>query len=178
MNFDFHIVLYMEQIETCKHPKYKCYGASKQGEIYNLRNGKHLKINRLHNGYFSFSLSENGNSKTFLLSRFVYECHKGIIPPKMVCDHIDCNIGNNEIDNLQIITQSDNLKKRRPFIHKKVKIEATNLTTGLKKTYNSYNQATKELKIFPQRIKDVCLGYTKSSTSRNDGNKYIFSYIN
>lgn len=170
----------MEQAKLHPHPKelFKRYGASDDGEIYNLNTGKRLQSIKMKNGYYSVTISNNkGFSK--LLSRFVYECHKGLIPPKLICDHIDGDIANNKISNLQILTQSENLKRRRPMKKRAfVKVEATNMNDKTKKVYDSMSKASKELQIYTQRIKDVCDGITKTTTSRKDNNKYTFTYLN
>ena len=47
------------------------------------------------------------------VSRLVYAAFVGPIPPGMDVDHIDSNRENNRVDNLQVLTRSDNLRKRK-----------------------------------------------------------------
>ena len=58
------------------------------------------------------SFSAHGNPQCFPLSRFIYAWFNGEVPEGMVVDHIDNNPFNNRIENLQILTPEDNLKKR------------------------------------------------------------------
>ena len=51
------------------------------------------------------------NGKQNLLHRVVYELFYGQIPEGMVIDHIDGNTYNNQIENLQCISQIDNVRK-------------------------------------------------------------------
>lgn len=53
-----------------------------------------------------------GVSKMFLLHRLLYVLYKGCIPYGMTVDHIDGNKLNNSINNLQLLTRSENNKKR------------------------------------------------------------------
>lgn len=46
------------------------------------------------------------------VSRLVYAWHYGIVPEGMVVDHIDNNPFNNSLDNLQLLTDEENNRKR------------------------------------------------------------------
>lgn len=52
----------------------------------------------------------DGVKKSKGLHRLVFEHFKHEIPPKMVINHIDGDMSNNRIDNLEYITQSENIK--------------------------------------------------------------------
>ena len=47
----------------------------------------------------------------FTVSRLVWTAFNGTIPEGMVIDHIDCNPLNNNLENLQCITSSENIKR-------------------------------------------------------------------
>lgn len=58
--------------------------------------------------YYRITISENGKSKHFLAHRLVWEATHGKIPKGMCIDHIDGNGLNNSLDNLRILTYSQN----------------------------------------------------------------------
>jgi len=65
--------------------------------------------------------------KTWYIYRLIwYHCH-GEIAPKMTINHIDHNPSNNSIANLEIVTQSENLKKRRSFKWTKKSVKESDL---------------------------------------------------
>lgn len=86
------------------------YYATKDGKILNLERNTELKLSPSGN-YYRFNASY-GLNKKFLVHRVVWECFNGEIPEGMDVDHIDGDPSNNALDNLQILSHSDNLKKR------------------------------------------------------------------
>lgn len=50
----------------------------------------------------------NAQHKPHSLHRAVWEYHNGPIPERLVIDHIDRNPDNNQIENLRLVTQSEN----------------------------------------------------------------------
>jgi len=81
------------------------------------------------NGYFAVNLYLNGKIKTFIVHQLVAIAFLNHTPNgyKLVVDHIDNDPLNNNLDNLQIITQRDNTSKDKKggsskftgvFIHK------------------------------------------------------------
>ena len=61
-------------------------------------------------GYEKVSLQINKKAKLISVHRAVYETFKGPIPPGMQINHIDGNKLNNCIDNLEIVTGSENVQ--------------------------------------------------------------------
>ena len=59
----------------------------------------------------TFSIG-NGKNVTITLARLIYCWFIGDIPSGMVIDHKDNNPFNNRVDNLQMLTYEENLKKR------------------------------------------------------------------
>ena len=53
-----------------------------------------------------------GINKKLLVHRVVWEAFNGPIPNGMDIDHIDGNPRNNSLKNLQVLSHTDNLKKR------------------------------------------------------------------
>lgn len=102
-------------MEFFKQTQYENYEVSNYGTVRNTKTGKVLKGGESKSsGYRKVSLSVKGSKKTVTreVHRLVAETflglHKGL-----VVDHIDDNPLNNHIDNLQWITQSQNILKAK-----------------------------------------------------------------
>lgn len=54
---------------------------------------------------------DDGSKTSMLYSRYIYEATYGSIPEGMQVDHIDEDKTNDAIENLQLLTSSDNLRK-------------------------------------------------------------------
>jgi hypothetical protein len=99
-------------MELKKHPVFTTYASDIDGNIYSLKFNKVKQINKVNHGrgYQHFCAHEYGNKKMYLVHRFVYECHNGMIKDGLQCHHIDHDKHNNSLDNLQIVDQWDNMK--------------------------------------------------------------------
>ena len=86
------------------------YYATEDGRILNLSKKTELKPCTSGN-YLRFNAAY-GINKKFLIHRVVWESFNGPIPEGMDVDHIDGNPHNNSLNNLQILSHRDNLKKR------------------------------------------------------------------
>ena len=73
----------------------KKYGKTLRYEILSVRDPLNAKLQR-----------------TIPYHRFLYAFYKGDIPDGYQVDHIDNDHLNNSLDNLQLLTQAENLKKR------------------------------------------------------------------
>lgn len=63
-------------------------------------------------GYLQVNLTNNiGVRKKYYVHRLVYETYVGHIPEGFEIDHIDCDKTNNSLDNLQLLTRKENMKK-------------------------------------------------------------------
>lgn len=71
-------------------------------------------------GYLQVNLTDgSGVRKKYYVHRLMWITFKGPIPEGYEIDHIDCIKSNNFIDNLQLLTRADNMKKciqRNPHI--------------------------------------------------------------
>ena len=94
-------------------------------------------------------------------------------------DHINNIKTDNRLENLQLITQSQNLKKE----HRKgknlppIRVRATNINSGESFDYDSISKCGKGLDINPGSITCVLNGIYKTATSKKDKNKYKFEKI-
>lgn len=65
--------------------------------------------------YYDVGLTKDGKTYTKKVSRLVAQAFIGPIPEGYFVDHIDCNKEHNYVTNLQIITNSENVKRGRDF---------------------------------------------------------------
>lgn len=65
--------------------------------------------------YYDVWLTKDGKTHTKKVSRLVAQAFIGPIPEGYFVDHIDCNKEHNYVTNLQIITNSENVKRGRDF---------------------------------------------------------------
>lgn len=65
--------------------------------------------------YYDVWLTKDGKTYTKKVSRLVAQAFIGPIPEGYYVDHIDCNKEHNYVTNLQIITNSENIKRGRDF---------------------------------------------------------------
>ena len=80
---------------------------------FKCKNWENLKKNLTYQGYYQFQISDKNliKPKNYLIHRFEWECIKGVIPEGFVIDHIDSVRTNNKIENLQLLTLAENVRK-------------------------------------------------------------------
>ena len=91
-----------------RYPQFPNYFVNKDGRIVNERTRKIL-IPSERNGYLRINFYYNHSNYKRSLHRVLYETFIGKIPDNMMVDHIDGNRSNNNIDNLRLVTQSENM---------------------------------------------------------------------
>ena len=137
--------------------KYLGYFVSKSGKIISFRRAirnqadtvdfskppKYLKYGFGSNRkrYYRVIIMKNKERIPVLVHRLVYETFNGEIPKTLTVDHIDGNIYNNSLDNLQLLTIEDNIRKSNkgkicPF-RKKVIVTKD----GITKEFDSISKA-------------------------------------
>ena len=103
-----------------KIPNYENYEISNYGEIRSLNYYGRNEIRELkqslagkQRSYYSVGLYKNGKQKTFYVHTLMAKIFLNHISDdcEKVIDHIDGNTFSNRIDNLQIITQRENIHK-------------------------------------------------------------------
>ena len=101
-----------------------------------------------------------------------------MITDKRIVDHINNIRTDNRLDNLQLITQSENLKK--DHIRKKlppIKIKAINIKTGESFDFESISKAGRDLNINTAKISDILNGTNKTSLSKKYKIQFRFEKI-
>ena len=63
------------------------------------------------NGYHQVNLYKDNKSHQVLVHRLMWETFVGSIPKGMTIDHIDQDHKNNQLQNLQLMSRSDNMRK-------------------------------------------------------------------
>ena len=158
------------------HPTFSKYAASKDGEILNVKTGRILKKGLNDKGYYLFIISDKKLSKpkNYYIHRFEWECVRGDIPEGFVIDHIDSNKTNNKIENLQLLTVSENAQKGRSK-----PIKSFNIKNNKQKKYESITSASLELDISFSIISNICrkVKYYKTVISKKDGDRYTFEFL-
>lgn len=120
------------------------------------------------------TLYKDGDAKYFLINRLVWTTFNGNIPYNMDVDHINNNPEDNRLENLQLLTRSENLKKRfidnpdLPIGNPKKKIRCLNNN----KIYESAQEAARQLNLYQGNISAV------ARSKRNHTGGYHFEYVN
>lgn len=88
------------------------YQVSSLGNIKNKKNNKILKPYK--NGkYFRITLRKNNKNKKFYIHRLMATSFLNLnVDSKYQVDHIDNNSFNNNLNNLQLLSQKENIKKQ------------------------------------------------------------------
>ena len=165
----------IDGVKYYSHPVFDNYAASKNGDIISLKNKRIISKKRNNGkGYLNFSLCNEKleEKKNYYQHRFVFEVFKGMIPSIMEIDHRNGVKNDNRIKNLQLITpyQNKNKANNKPII-------STCISTGKEKRFVSIRNASIDLDIFSSLISQICKGKFKSATSKKDGRKYLFKYL-
>ena len=159
-----------------KHQVFSKYAASKNGDIINVKTKKIIKMTNNGYGYLFFNICDKRleKQKTYTQHRFVYEVFKGLIPRFFEIDHQNNIKSDNRIKNLQLLTHKQNIQKsnNKPII-------STFIKTGKERRFISIKKASIELDINTAYISDICRKkmYCKTATSKRDGRKYTFKFI-
>ena len=173
------------------HPLYKKYAASEDGVIIHVKLGKPRKGNLYHDGYFHIGIyiKQENKTKKYLSHRFVYECFYGLIEKNKQINHINFIRTDNCIKNLEVVSPSENIRKSirnknytfLKDIRKNPKsVLAVNLFSKEETNFKSLYSAGKMLGINSGHVKMICdkQKYCKTATSKINGQKYTFRYLN
>ena len=89
------------------------YEVSDLGRVRSTKRNKTiiLKPQKHCRKYYSVGLYKNGNNKNYLIHRLVYENFVGDVPTNLTIDHIDGDHFNNRLNNLQLLTNRENVSK-------------------------------------------------------------------
>ena len=171
------------------HPVYTKYAANEEGEIIHVKLGKPRKGKVDKYGYFKFSIYlERNRSKSYFSHRFVFECFYGLIEKDKQINHINFIRVDNRIKNLEVVSQSENNKKSsinkdytflKDIRNNPKRVKAINLVTKKETNFNSLYSVGKMLGINPGQVSMICerQNYRKTATSKINGQKFTFKYL-
>lgn len=160
-----------------------CIG--KGGGIYPIKEKVLIQSKtRKETPYYKVSLSKNGIVKDYMVHRLVAETFIDNPNNLPVINHIDCDTSNNCVDNLEWVTQKQNVNHSYKLGHidtkkawkqsaevRKKPVMVTNLQTGEKQIYNSVTEAIENLNLSRQTVYNILNG-----TSKNPRCGYTFEY--
>jgi hypothetical protein len=154
-----------------------------EGIVINEKRAK--PIGKAINGYTRVRIAET----TYQLHRLIWEHVNGEIPEGKVIDHIDFDRSNNKIENLQCITQKENVQRsvqnrsNKYFGHCQHFIKPVKIVfmggekDGVEEVKPSITQASKFSGVNPGQIKMICDGVNNCKTGTKNGQKYRFEYV-
>ena len=125
-------------------------------------------------GYLFFNIYDKKLKKpiNYYQHRFVYEVFRGSIPRRFEVDHINEIKSDNRLKNLQLLTRKQNVEKS-----KNKAIISINIETGKERRFISIKKAAIELDINAGNISQVCRKKIEFLTSKKDGYRYTFRYL-
>jgi hypothetical protein len=163
------------------------YQVSNNGKVRNKQTGKILKAG-ISGGYYMVALSKNNQAHSYTVHKLVMENFNREPYENEVINHIDSNKLNNNIDNLEYVTQKENVRKAwesglcegirkhaKNMIHKNAipckAVAQKDLNGNLIATYVSVREAERKTGITSGQISHVCTGRIKAT------HNYIFEHI-
>ena len=165
---------YKEDLPNEIWKEYKNYYISSYGRVRNKIKNNLLKPS-LTCGYYKVRLSDNGLVEDYMIHKLVYKIFNGEYDQnKYIIDHIDGNKLNNNINNLRLLTASEN--SNAAFYETKTNSSAKpvaqySLDGKLINTFLSARLAAKALNLDSSTISKVCRGKNKTHGG------FIFKYI-
>jgi len=167
------IEYYKQDLKNEQWKEYKNYLVSNKGRVRHKFKNNLLKPS-LTCGYYKVRLSENGLVEDIMIHHLVYKLFKGDYDKdKYIIDHIDGNKLNNDINNLRLLTLSENvnaaLYETKTNSNAK-QVEQYSLDGELLNTYPSVRIAAKQLNLDASTISKVCRGVNKTHGG------FIFKY--
>lgn len=156
------------------------YKISNWGRVYSLMSGKELKQASDKDGYFTVTLHNNGEKKSFRVHRLVANHFISFVPEEgktiddYVVNHKDERKGNNYISNLEFITieANNNYGNRNKNISKskEKQVIGINKINGLILEFDSIMEASRCVEAHDSHISQCCNG------KRNSAGGYIWMF--
>ncbi|MGQ7392163.1 NUMOD4 domain-containing protein [Streptococcus suis] len=147
------------------------FGRIKSKHSKNTIEGRILKLTQNKRGYLQTIFFKNGLRKNILVHRVVA---KAFIPKEndtdnLVVNHKDGNKINNCIENLEWVTQSQNVKHayETGLSSKTVKIIQKDLNGKILRTFKSLREAERITGCYSSRISEAINGKTKTNIHKN-----------
>lgn len=164
---------YDQDLKDEQWREYKNYLVSNKGRIRHKEKNNLLKPS-LTCGYYKVRLSKNGLVEDVMIHHLVYKLFNGEYDVnKYIIDHIDGNKLNNDINNLRLLTRSENVNAalyETKTNSSAKQVEQYSLDGELLSIYPSARIAAKQLNLDASTISKVCRGVNKTHGG------FIFKY--
>lgn len=152
---------------------FDAYAINENGEVFSQKRGKNLYQWKDNMGYMQVVLYKNGKRNYKRVHRLVWEAFNGKIPDNLFINHIDSNKSNNNLLNLELVTNSENVKhfydnntQKKYIVDVYCKYDNSYLNT-----YYSLKSLCDELKINRKTVANIING-TKLT------NNYPYTFVN
>lgn len=153
-------------MEIHKLEKYPNYGITTCGKVYNLKRNKEVKAFKGVDGYAHITLWDTGKKNRLRVHRLMAET---FIKESGYVNHKDSNKFNNNLDNLEVTTNSENIQHAYDagayLSTYKVDIIVTHKETQEKTRFRSLRAAEEALGIDRHRISNILKGKCNNHTS-------------
>ena len=148
------------------------YEVSNKGNVRSLKNRWHerekpriVKQQLTKKEYKRIPLSKENKRKHYMVHRLVYEAFNGKIPNNMGINHKDYDRTNNNIENLEIISHTNNVR-----YSKALKVNQYDLKGNFIREWNCIKDIEREIGIDHRQVCLNCKGKQKTCHG------YIFKY--
>lgn len=165
-------------METWKQIKgYDDYFVSDQGRVKSVKKrfGKIptetiLKEQNIWTGYKRVTLVQNSKSKSIFVHRLVAEAFLENPENKPIINHINGDISDNRLENIEWCTQKEN-SNRSEKVKNGERYNSIKVIDNEGNVFNSYRSAARFYGLNPNTVKNDCLGKTKYSPTQQ-GTRY------
>ena len=89
------------------------YGLTEDYQLINIETGRVKMSSTTKSGYVLYALYLEGKTRTTYLHRIVWEIFYGRIPQGMEIDHLDKDVSNNHISNINVVSRKENQYRAR-----------------------------------------------------------------
>lgn len=151
---------------------FDAYAVNENGEVFSQR-GKTLCQWKDNMGYMQVVLYKNNKRHYKRVHRLVYEAFYGKIPDNLYINHIDSKKDNNKLSNLELMTNSENIK----HFHDNHKQKRYNVSVYRKEdnslvgTYDTLRCLCDDLNLNRKTVTSIINGIKKT-------NNYPYIFVN
>ena len=139
------------------------YWFNKDGRGANIKTKKYLNLSIKNDGYGVYYLYLNKKRLGILAHRIIYETFNEFIPDNMQINHIDGNKLNNKLENLELVTRSENMVHSFYVLKHNVKsVCQCDLQGHILYTYQSIKEAARITGFNDSAIVQACKGKIKT----------------